>query len=425
MTIRAVIALMLTLGVAAQARELTLTQAEQLALEHSFTLKRAAAAHESAQATAGAARAERFGHVSLSAVGSWVSDIPQLTINLPTMTISRDVGIHENYQTDLRLSLPLYTGGRLSAGIAQASANADIMEALHRASREQVRFTSQAEFFATLASQRAVRIAETSQKRAQTILSDARSLYAAGVADSVALLESELASTRATLAVANAVSTSRQAQIRLATLCGLPLDEPLTLTNPNSETVTPTDATIDSSKPELASAAAAVRLNRALVRRTLADYLPSLAAFGGYSYGRPNLDRFNNSWNDYATVGANLTWSFSPGGKTRREHQAARWSLEAAERDAQAVGESLQQGAHLALEQLRLATTKHETAARELQLGEASYRLAQAQHREGTLSANRLLTIESDLTAAEISAELSAVNVQLARAAYLYALGRL
>jgi len=102
-------------------RELSLDQALQLAEAHSHRLKEAKADLSAATESLAAARAERFPTLSLDARAGYIDNVPSLDIDIPGfVSLSRDFGTSETYQTDLRLAMPLYTGGRISSNIEMA-----------------------------------------------------------------------------------------------------------------------------------------------------------------------------------------------------------------------------------------------------------------------------------------------------------------
>ena len=102
-------------GSSLTARDLSLSQALELARSHSLSVKQAQALNEAARESFGSARMERFPTLSLTATGYYVSEVPELNINvMPNVSFTKEFGTSETYQADLRLVLPLFTGGRSS-----------------------------------------------------------------------------------------------------------------------------------------------------------------------------------------------------------------------------------------------------------------------------------------------------------------------
>lgn len=421
----AIVVILLLVVASVSARDITLSQALQMATDHAHALKQAIAEQQAAGASLGAAKRDRLPTLSATGMVNYVSYVPTLDLALPNLPpISRDIGTHDSYQADVRLSLPVFTGGRIGSSIAAASSSADYYAAMAAASEDQVVYQARVQYLAALRARRLLHAAQASQKRTSVTYDDVRSRYSAGTADTVDLLEAELASTKAESQVKAAQIALRRAEIQLLTTLGLSVTEEVTLAdslvNPPEQTDLP--ATLGS-KPEIEAARAGVGMSNARVKLESAGYWPSLSVFGGYSYGKPNLDRFNNTWNDYFTVGAQVSWSFNIGNKTGKKKQVASYQLEAARRRLSDVQERLQENARLAAEGVQLAHTRFLSAKTEYSIAKENYRLAELSHREGALASNRLVEIEANLTAAESSLAAARVDYYIAQSGYLYAVG--
>jgi outer membrane protein len=409
---------------AASARELTLEQALRLAEEHSHALKEAEANRQAAEKSLSAAQAERFPTLSLDANAKYVDEVPALNINIPGMfQLSRDFGSNETYQADLRLTVPIYTGGRISSAIAMARSGHDYLTAMNDLERDRVYLQARLDYFGYIKALALRRAADASLRRTTILRDNIRSLYNAGAADSVDLLEAHLASTKADFQVRQAEINTESQRINLVSRLGLSAREQVEL----SDTIPDPPQSLSGSdptgqRPELQAALAGVSIAEGRVRSEQAGYLPTIAAFGGYSYGKPNIDPFSDKWNDNFTVGARLQWSFNLGGSTLSKKSAAIFDRDAAQRRYDDVAETIARESDLAYEQLKLAHQRYQSAATEWRLAGANYNLAREQHRNGALTSNRLLDIEAALTQAEASLAACKVDFYIAQSAYYFAL---
>jgi len=407
-----------------QARELSLQQALDLAVKYSHRLKRARAEREISEGTLRSAKASRLPSLSVQAVAFYNDATPSFDIELPlNQSLSREVGSKENYQTNLRLSVPLFTGGKISGNVSAASASVDLYRALKDANLNQLLYQTHVEYLSLCRADRLLDAARASLKRATIIKNDIAALFAAGAADSVDLLEADLASVQADLKVKEAASFRRSAEIRVTILLNLPVQDNLVISDilPPPDTMEIKGTSVPMA--ELRAAEATVDLRRAQVRLTQSAYFPTISTYGGYSYGKPNLDFFNNKWNDYFTVGVSLTWSLNLGRKERYEVQRAEYSLLAAQRERDEISDRLQRERQLALENLRLAYLKHETNRYNYKITSDNYRLAAQKHHRGVLSSNRLLEIEASLSEAEAALAATIVDYYIARSAYYFSVG--
>jgi outer membrane protein len=405
-------------------RDLSLEQVLQLALEHSHNLKAAEADRLSAESMVSAAKAERFPTLSLDASARYIDEVSKLNIDIPPMVhLEREIGSKESYQADWRMKIPIYTGGRISSAVAIARSSRDYQTALNDLQRDRVLLQTRLDYFNLSRAIQVQRAVQASLKRTEIIQNDVRSLFEAGAADSIDLLDARLALTKAQFQVRQAEINVQSNCIYLLNRLGLSVVEPLTLTDSladptdNLERLQPTGT-----KPELTAAEAAVSLGTAKVKNENSAFLPSLSAYGGYSYGKPNLDQFNNTWNDYFTVGAQLQWSLNLGGRTSSRKKATSYELDAARRHYDDVAESIARESDLAFEQLRLAHAKYFSAQEEWQVAGADFDLARQQHQNGALTSNRLLEIEATLSQAEASLAAARLDFYIAQSAYYFSI---
>jgi outer membrane protein len=407
------------------ARDLSLEDAMALAEAHSYELKASRATAASAEAALGSARSERWPRLTANGTYSYISDVPSLDIQIPSLPpLSREIGVHDNYQADLRVSVPLFTGGRIGGGVDAASASAEYSRALVAADLDKLYLLTRLEYLWLYRADRTVDAAEASLRRADLLMTDVNSAYQAGVADSVDLLEASLTQSNARFGLQHAENERRSAEIRLAVLLGLPADEPLTLTSTFDAPALPAlTGQLADDKPELQATQALIDVNKARVKLAGADYFPVVSVFGGYSYGKPNLDRFNNTWNDYFTVGASLNWSFDLGGRAGHDKRKAQHELESGRQQYNSVRESLDREVRLAVEQVKLAYDRYETAKRESEIADNNYRLARNKREAGSLTTNHLLDIEANLSRAQASLAAAEADYYVALSGYYYALG--
>jgi len=404
-------------------RDLSLEQALRLAVEHSQTLKAAEADRLSAESMVSAAQAERFPTLSLDASARYIDQVSAFTIDIPPMVhIEREIGSHEAYQADWRLRIPLYTGGRISSAVAMAKSSRDYQIAMNDLQRDRVLLQARVDYFNLSRAMELQRAAEASLKRTEIIQKDVHWLFDAGAADSIDLLDARLARTRSDFALRQAEINIESSRIYLLSHIGLSATEQVTLVDSLPDpTVDLNRITPSGTRPELTAAGAGVKIGEAKVGTEQSAYLPSLAAYGGYSYGKPNLDQFNNTWNHYFTVGAQLQWSLNLGGRTASRKKATVHSLDAARRHYDDVVESITRETDLAFEQLRLAHTRYFSALDEWRIAGADFELARQQHQNGALTSNRLLEIEASLSQSEASLAAAKLDFYIAQSAYYFA----
>lgn len=409
-----------------EARSISLGEALSMAQAHSFDIKRTMAEAEAANQQLAASKSERLPTLSLNANAFYNDYVPTLKIEIPpAVSIEREVGVHDNYQTDVRLTLPLYTGGKIGSGIGFAQSEQKVREALAQATKDQIALSVRTYWFKLSRSTELVRATTAARKRVEIVNKDVQSLYDAGAADSVDILDAAIALTKASADVDAATSQKRSDEIGLAILLGIDPNESLeivdTLPMPTADTLLP--ESFWTSNPNYVAATGRSDAARQSLRLAQSDYLPTLAAYAGYSYGKPNLDRFNNDWNGNATVGATLSWSLNIGGKSFKSAASKRLLIDAAQQQQNQVAEQLSREAQLARERMNLALDQYMSAMRTYDLSNKNYALAQGMHGEGAISTNRLLEIETDLSRAEAAMTAAKSDFYITQSSWYYTIG--
>ena len=419
------IAIVLVLGSGVTAREITLNETIGLAKSHSYQLKAAKAQSDAFEEGLRSATAERLPSLSLAATASYKDESPEAQIDLPGSSFNINFSPKENYQTDLRLSLPLFTGGKIGGSIKLASATRDYYRALERATEDEIVFAARVEYLSLYRADQLVEVARAGLKRARLIERNVQSLYDAGAADSVDILDARKAVTDAAFDVQSAQTARRQGEIRIAVLLGLDPDEQISIADkiPAPPVDEPIPLNIAPTKPELLAANSSISMSQSLVALNKADYFPSLSVFGGYSWGKPNIDPFNDEFNDFFVIGANLSWSLNLGGKSTKNVSKARHQLNAARHQYDRTHEQLNRQARITLESLKLTRARYQTALEISRIATDNYRLAGEKHRQGVLSASRLLEIEAALTAAEASLASAQADFYIVQSQYYFATG--
>jgi len=413
--------------------DLDLEKIIDLAVAHSYQIKAAASQAEASQKAISVARAERFPTLTATATSFYTSDITILDVGgFVGQDLLVEFGNKETYEMKVGLSVPLFTGGRISGAIDLAGAAVAYHRAQLEATTEQVIYIARKEYLLLARADRLLEAARASLDRTEMISEEVSTLFTAGVADSLDLLEASLALTRAQFSVKLAASDRTSISIRLKTLLGLdpagqiqtlkPLPDP-----PSASAALPERKFAVSyaspHKPELLAAGEAVRIAEARSRLVHSDYFPTLAAFGGYTYGKPNLDPLNKTWNDHFTIGATLTWSFNLGGRTGSNIGRAEAMLQSVSYEKERLEDELNRAAGLSHEAMALAVEKYDAAHTNFKITSDNYRLATIKHREGDLSANRLVQIETALAEAEATLAAALVDFYLARNAAFYTIG--
>ncbi|MBI4720273.1 MAG: TolC family protein [Chitinivibrionia bacterium] len=408
-------------SVAAEVR-LTLPAALRMAQEHSKAVKSARHDSSSAVFRRAESRAGYFPTLSLGATAFYKNELP--TINVPPAGI--EIGSHGNYQADVTLSMPLYTGGRVSNLARIGSRNIETQHFNLEVERLENACLTRRAYLSLLTAQLIVQAAEASLRRVAIIEQDVRNLFENGMADSLDLLDAGLA-VREAMRLRDEKETARDnASSALARLIGT---DPQDVLTPVDQVPPPPDepdrslAAAGIARPEVMMLDSRIRAAELQVRLARSQYAPILNGFGSYSAGKPNQDLFNKEWNDYFSAGVRLTWEFNLGGKVDGGVNAAIHAAESAKMMKKELEESLALAAAVAARGVRHAHEAHRIAREEYEIAKHKFRLAKEKQKAGSLSVNRLLELEAELAAVELRYLASKSGYYIAETELLYATG--
>jgi outer membrane protein TolC len=330
----AVLAVVSALPGRAQDGPLRLTLAEAIArgVQTSNRLAALQAQRDASEALVGGARSATQPQVS------WQNDyvrtnfVDEFGILQPDGTfrvIYPDVP--DNWRTRVDMQWPLYTGGRLEGLIAAARSDATAAARDLDAARTDLKLEIARAYWGLVTAREAVAVVEAGLARVEAYLVDARARFEAGFVppNDVSSAEAQRSLEEALLIESrNAVS---QAGLALARLIGVPPGtaiepiEPLGLEGAPLEQM---DALVAEARASRSDRAALVtRIEAAATRRTAAGAAarPSIVAYGGVDYARPNIKVFPRAdqWRESWDVGINLSWSLYDGGRVRADVAAA------------------------------------------------------------------------------------------------------
>ncbi len=421
------VALVLVLAMPVSADSLlTLSEAIKMAQEHSFAVQVSGFGSKAAEYDFNAAQAGRYPTLSLSASGFYIDKLQKID----ALPAEMEIGAHENYQADLRLSFPIYTGGRLDGSIRAVKAISEAGSFEYDAQKMAVAFQCRRAWFNLNMRQRLVNSAEASLKRIRIIRENTINLYQNGLADSVDILETELAYEDGREQLLQMENDLSNASTALAVLLGIHSKEvielPLSIPEPDNSIPYYRNLLVDTDsiyRPELKKLSSQIRSAEQQVRIKTAAYFPSLTGFGGYSVGKPNRDMFDAKWNDYFSAGILLNWEFNLGGKAGSNIASAKQRLSMARMNYRAVEEKLMLEAETALENILYAYRLYESSKRKYNITGNKFRLAKEKQQAGDLTVNRLLEMESEYSAAEQIYFVSQLKYYINESYFLYAMG--
>ena len=414
---------------------LTLAQAVERARAHSARLAQLVALETAAKAGLTEARAGRLPRVDVTAGYTRLSNVPELSFLFPGPPPTRQTvfpNIPDTFRAHAGLTQPLYSGGRIVAGVLaadhrRAAAGRDV----EAAAQELVLETTAA--YWSLATAR-----ETAQVLTQSLasfdahLNDAQNRFDVGMAARSDLLAVQVERDQAELRRLQAENASAIAQEDLLRLVGLPEG---TRIEPAEEAVAPAPATGEpealvsaalAARPELVALRSRAQAAEATVRVARAPGLPQIGLSAGYDYARPNnrilplVDEWKSSW----SVGLNVSVIAFDGGRTKAAAAQASAQADAVRHQIEDLERRVRVEVKSRLLDLATAEASSAVARRALESAQEAERVERDRYREGVSSSSNLLDAETRSLRAGVDCTNASANLALARARLDRAVGR-
>ena len=305
----------------------TLEQAWQMAIANNQTLAAAAAEVQGARAKVRAARGARWPSVDTNVGYTRLNASPQLDVITPGFTFrSGPIFKDDQYISGaVQLKMPLYAGGRITAGIHAARDALTGASAQERATLLDLKFEVAEAYVDVLRTRSELAVANASLESLSAHVSDVKSMFQRQMVAKSDVLAAEVALANAEEQQVSAANAVQMALAEYNRLLGEPLgrspslDERLAV-DPTlaGEPVAALVGQALTSRSELTELAARASALASQARAVTATRLPQVALSGGYThYDNQILDRQN-----FSMVGVGLTWNLFDGGAARNEADA-------------------------------------------------------------------------------------------------------
>jgi outer membrane protein len=326
-----IILTLVALGPAVLAQEaetpvvLTIDKAIALALEQNpFHL---ASQEKIAQARAGIRQAVAGFLPTINAQGADTLDEKLFVLEFPSMVPGEpptrmSIDFTKDYQMAFSFGLPLYAGGRLTAGYKQANYGLKASLESVRLSEQETIYEAKRAFYGYLLAKEFSAVAGEGLKLAEDFMKNVKNLYEVGMASKFDLLRSEVQVANLKPPAIRARNSVETAALGLKTVCGLDLDTPIEV---KGELVAPP---LDSETRDVVAEALEQRpeLRQLDYQRLMAgeslkiargSLLPTLAIGGAYNVWGDALNFRKGNWQNYYTISLSLSLPIFNGFETR------------------------------------------------------------------------------------------------------------
>jgi len=339
-------------------------------------------------------------------------------------------GARNQYQLGLAFSQNVFSGGRIRAQNAAATAQVRSAGIEVAAQRAQVSLDVTSAYYDAVLADQLVTIADSSLAETDAVLAQTRVARQVGNASEYDLLRAQVTRDNQLPVRIQARSNRQVAYLRLKQLLNLPLDDSLQLTTrieapsgptlPAIASAAPMDTTVANRAP-VRQADEAVAAQEAQVNIARAERIPSLAIVSSYqrlyfpTNGIPTLTKGVNNW----TLGLSSNFALFDGGRIKGDVTVAQAGLVQARAQRQQAREFAALDTRVALNALQEAQATWDASRGTAEQAQRAYAIDQVRFSEGIstqtdLSQSRLLLEQALANRALAARNLAVARVRLA-----------
>ena len=416
-------------------RNITLSQARELALEHNKDIAKSRLTLEQTRNDAKAYKTNYYPRINLMAADLYSTTKGDFTIAgghlpiymmnpatgtyVPNVTIGADGNYILNQYADfpsskmeykvgniflggVSLTQPLYMGGKITAAYRMASRGAEMAEENIRLTESQVILNTDEAYMQAIRARQLANVARSYKQLIEELLKNVESAVRHGLKTRNDQMKVQVKLNEAELGIQRAENGIRLSTMNLCHVVGLPLNTPLQLDADQFSDEVPATAAIQggdlsvAARPESAILQAKTDIASQQVKLTRSDYLPQLAMFAGYSYvngfklsGSKLLDSGSGA------VGATLKVPLITFGERTYKLRSAKARQQIAQTEQQDLTEQMQLELAQAANNFDEAQTELSITQRSLEQAEENMRLARQQYDAGLEPLSQLLDAQA------------------------------
>ncbi|MBQ9169611.1 MAG: TolC family protein [Bacteroidaceae bacterium] len=442
------------------ARNITLTEARELALSHNKDIAKSRLTLEQTRYDAKAYKTNYLPRINLMAADMYSTGKgnfgiagghlpiymldPTTGTYIPNITMGSDGSYTLNQYADfpsqeidykigniflgnVSLTQPLYMGGKITAAYRMATYGTEMAGENIRLTESQAILRTDEAYMQAIRARQLADVARSYKQLLDELMKNVDSAVRHGLKTRNDQLKVQVKLNEAELAIQRADNATRLSTMNLCHVLGLPLNTPLRLDESLPDSSLPLDRAegIDS-RPEAAILQAKTDIATQQVKLTRSDFMPQLAMFAGYSYmngikvGGTNL--FNSGM---ASVGATLKVPLVTFGERTYRIRSAKARQQIAQTEQQDLTEQMQLELAQADNNFAEAQTELRITQRSLEQAEENMRLARQQYDAGMEPLSQLLDAQAMWQQASADHVNAKCQLQVAHTKLLKAQGSL
>jgi outer membrane protein TolC len=322
----------------------------------------------------------------------------------------------KNYQLTLNLSVPLYTGGRLTAAYKQARYGLLASQESVRQTNQETVFNVKQAFLNYLVMREFVKVTEEASSLAEKTLANVKNMYEVGIASRLDLLRAEVRAANQKPPLIQARNSVKIAEAGLKTVLGLDVSQPVEIVGELTYRPVEVDpaASLSSAlanRPELSLINYQKMISEEMRKIAVAGGLPTVAVSGNYNYWG-NYLKFNSvSWENFYSFNLIISVPLFKGFQTPAQVAEAQAAIREIEQTRKGLTDAIKFEVESSLLNLNQARETLLSQEKNIEQAVEGVRVADLNYSEG------LATI-LDVAAAQIA--LSEARTNRLRAVYDY-----
>ena len=444
-------------------REITLSQARELALEHNKDIAKAKLTLEQTRNDAKAYKTNYYPRVSLMAADLYSTNkgdftlagghLPIYTLNpatgtyVPNISVADDGSYTLNQYADfpsqkidyklgniflgsLSLTQPLYMGGKITTAYRMATRGAEMASENIRLTESQVILNTDEAYMQAIRAQQLADVARSYKQLLDELLKNVESAVRHGMKTRNDQMKVQVKLNEAELAIQRADNATRLSTMNLCHVIGLPLNTPLQLDanqfDGSQGSTINSQLTSVEARPEVAILQAKTDIAAQQIKLTRSDYMPQLAMFAGVTYiNGVKVAGSKLINNGSAAVGATLKVPILTFGERTYKARSAKARYQIAQTEQEDLTEQMQLELAQAANNFDEAQTEVNITQRSLEQAEENMRLARQQYDAGMEPLSQLLDAQAMWQQASADLVNAKCQLQVAQTKLLKAQGNL
>jgi len=361
---------------------------------------------------------------SLNAQGQRTLVEKSMVLEFPSMIPGEspqevELDFTRDYQFSMSLSIPLYTGGRLTSSYKQAKYNLESSKEAVRQSKHLTVFNTKRAFFGHLLAREFVSVAEEAVRVAEENLENVKNMYEVGMASKMDLLRSEVRLTNMQPEIIAAKNSLRISELNLKMVLGMDLSHPVQIEGVLSyEPFEPDlEACIDTAlahRPEVKQFDFQKKIAGESLKLSRAGYFPTLAVAGSYSFWADKLNFRKDTWSSFYAVNLVLNIPIFNGLKESAQIAQSKAMIREIELNQKALQDAVELEVRQAVLLLKEAKEILLSQEKNTEQAKESLRITQLNFSEGMATTLDVISAEAAYSQAQVNYSLALYNYVVA-----------